>query len=159
MVDGVYNKAVYWPNEIEEKVNNRMGDKFLIRLSVHAEKRIAENHLPKDCYKAFLFGEIVEVEIKNGSVKKIVTRLRHRYNSKKFICSAILLDFDVAFVKTVWVNNEDDNHETIIAYNYVNPGKERDDLISALRRYKAYGSLRKLLDDAANYIEKDDKNV
>ena len=66
-----------------------------------------------------LHGRIVEVEIEDGRVNRIITRLNNRYNSKEDLCAAILLGKDrTARVKTIWVNRIDDTHKTIRIENY-----------------------------------------
>ena len=69
-----------------------------------------------------MYGEVIEAEIKNNSVVKIVARLPNRYNMIEDICAAILLhdeSFYDAKVKTVWTNCAEDNHSTINVSNYI----------------------------------------
>lgn len=120
MKNGVYNKGVYFPFELVQQVDNIVSTQFKILPTYHYAKKAAQLNLPYNCYKAMLYGEIVEVEYNNG-VKKIVTRLPHRYDENLDICAAIMLNGAEAeaVVKTVWVNNHNDNHATINKSNYI----------------------------------------
>lgn len=115
----LYNIGVYCPHDIEIMVENVMKKRYEIVATRHAEHKIAKLRLPDNCYKAMLYGRIVEVEIEDGRVNKIITRLKNRYNSKEDLCAAILLEEDgIAKVKTIWINRLDDSHKTIRMENY-----------------------------------------
>lgn len=115
----LYNVGVYYPHDVEVMVENAMEKRYEIIATRHAEYKIAKLRLPDNCYKAMLYGRIVEVEIEDGRVNKIITRLKNRYNSKEDLCAAILLGEDgVAKVKTIWINQIDDSHKTIRIENY-----------------------------------------
>ena len=70
-----------------------------------------------------LYGEIIEVEVTDGQIVKIATRLPNRKAEDEDICAAIALDygkyFDVARVKTVWANMSYDSHVTIDKSKYI----------------------------------------
>lgn len=70
-----------------------------------------------------LYGEIIEAEVVDGQIVKIVTRLPNRKVKNEDICAAIVLEhgeyFDAARVKTVWANMSYDNHKTIDKSKYV----------------------------------------
>lgn len=115
----LYNIGVYYPHDVEVMVENAMKKRYEIIATRHAEYKIAKLKLPNNCYKAMLHGRIVEVEIEDGRVNKIITRLNNRYNSKEDLCAAILLGEDrTARVKTIWINRIDDSHKTIRIENY-----------------------------------------
>lgn len=115
----LYNIGVYYPHDVEVMVENAMRKRYKIIATHHAEYKIAKLRLPDNCYKTMLHGRIVEVEIKDGRVNKIITRLKNRYNSKEDLCAAILLEEDgIAKVKTIWTNRIDDSHKTIRMENY-----------------------------------------
>ena len=115
----LYNIGVYYPHDVEVMVENAMRKRYEIIATRHAEYKIAKLRLPNNCYKAMLHGRIVEVEIEDGRVNKIITRLKNRYNSKEDLCAAILLGKDrTARVKTIWINRIDDSHKTIRMENY-----------------------------------------
>lgn len=115
----LYNIGVYYPHDVEVMVENAMRKRYEVIATRHAEYKIAKLRLPNNCYKAMLHGRIVEVEIEDGRVNKIITRLNNRYNSKEDLCAAILLGEDrTARVKTIWINRIDDSHKTIRIENY-----------------------------------------
>lgn len=115
----LYNIGVYYPHDVEVMVKKAMRKRYEIIATHHAEYKIAKLRLPDNCYKAMLYGRIVEVEIEDGKVYKIITRLRNRYDSKVDLCAAILLEEDgIAKVKTIWINRIDDSHKTIRMENY-----------------------------------------
>lgn len=115
----LYNIGVYYPYDVEVMVENAMKKRYKVVVTRHAEYKIAKLKLPNNCYKAMLHGRIVEVEIEDGRVNKIITRLKNRYNSKEDLCAAILLEEDrIAKVKTIWINRINDSHKTIRMENY-----------------------------------------
>lgn len=121
--DGTYNRAVFWPVELEMKVNQAMNIRYQIELTNHARQRIEENNLPTGCYKALLYGEVIEAEVQDGKIVKIVTRIPNKRGYNQDICAAIILIHEkfqhFARVKTVWTNNAYDVHQTIDTENYV----------------------------------------
>lgn len=123
---GTYNKAVYWPIELELKLENVMSRRYQIEPTAHLFDRIEQYHLPRGCYKALLYGEIIEAEVdENHNIVKIVTRIPNRYYIDEDICSAIIIDnnlLNIARVKTVWINMNYDTHKTINKNNYVTKG-------------------------------------
>ena len=60
-----------------------------------------------------IHGEIIEAEVRNGSVVKIVTRLPNRRDMTEDICAAILLHSEDFY------DAKDDNHSTIDVSNYI----------------------------------------
>lgn len=119
MQTGIYNKAVYWPIEVKQAIKIAMSKRYIVSPTQHYQFKAEKLTLPNNCYKALLHGEIVEVEVNNGYVVKVVTRLRNRYNHAQDICGAIVLDGVEARVKTVWTNRCNDKHWTIRKENYV----------------------------------------
>ena len=120
--DGVYNKAVLWPDRLVKMISEQLVYRYKVSATKHCLDKCEILHLPKNCYKAMLYGEVIEAEIRNGLVVKIVTRLSNRYNMTEDICAAILLHaegFYDAKVKTIWTNCAEDNHSTIDVSNYV----------------------------------------
>lgn len=120
--DGVYNKAVFWPDKLVEMINKQMVHRYKVSATKHYFDKCRILHLSKNCYKAMMYGEIIEAEVRNGSVVKIVTRLPNRMYMTEDICTAILLHSDGFYdakIKTVWTNQADDNHSTINISNYI----------------------------------------
>lgn len=123
MKTGIYNKAVYWTDELESKVNVLMRKRYRILPTNHCKFKARKLGLPLGCYKAMLYGKIVEVEYnkQTDAVQKIITRLPNRVQDGTDICAAIRFDrFNEARVITIWVNEATDNHKTIRVENYVN---------------------------------------
>lgn len=119
-LNGTFNKNVFWCDEVEYAVQYVLRKKYTIYPTRHYCKRISELHLPRNCYKAMLCGEVIEAEFEFGSVIKIVTRLQDKKFPDKDICAAIILNTDgTAIVRTVWVNRHNDEHSTIHKENYV----------------------------------------
>lgn len=120
--DGVYNKAVFWPDKLVQMIDEQMKCCYKVNATKHYFDKCRMLHLPKNCYKAMMYGEVVEAEIRNGTLVKIVTRLPNHQNMTEDICAAILLHvngfYDVK-VKTVWINQANDNHSTINILNYI----------------------------------------
>lgn len=121
--DGLYNRAIYWPISLELELEEVMSKRYQIAATTHFYERCEQWGFPRGCYKALLYGEIIEAEVIDGRIVKIVTRLPNRKAKDEDICAAILLEhgeyFDVAMVKTVWANMSCDNHATIDKSKYV----------------------------------------
>lgn len=119
-LNSTFNKNVFWCDEVEYAVQYALRKKYTIIPTRHYFKRVSELHLPRNCYKAMLHGEVIEAEFELGSVIKIVTRLQNKKFPDKDICAAISLNVDgTAVVRTVWVNRHNDKHSTIHKENYV----------------------------------------
>ena len=122
MKTGLYNKAVYWTDELESKVKKAMTIRYTVSATKHYKFKARKLGLPLGCYKAMLYGKIVEVEYDKqmDAVQKIITRLSNRVQDGTDICAAIRFDGYEAYVVTVWLNKATDNHKTIRVENYVN---------------------------------------
>ena len=119
---GIYNRAVYWTDELESKVKKAMTIRYTVSATKHYKFKARKLGLPLGCYKAMLYGKIVEVEYDKQTdvVQKIITRLPNRVKDGTDICAAIRFDGYEAYVVTVWLNKATDNHKTIRVENYVN---------------------------------------
>lgn len=119
-LNGTFNKNVFWCDEIEYAVQYALSKKYVVRPTRHYFNRVSELRLPRNCYKAMLHGEVIEAEFDFGSVTKVVVRLQNNKFPDKDTCAAIILNADgTAVVRTVWVNNHNDEHSTIHKENYV----------------------------------------
>lgn len=119
-IDGAYNKAVYWPEYVQVKIREAMTKRYVIKPSSHFYDKCELLSLPYGCYKTALYGEVIEVEIVNNQVVKIITRLQDRKYLHNDNCFAIIFkEYNTALVKTVWQNNHYDNHHTIDKSKYV----------------------------------------
>lgn len=121
--DGLYNRAIYWPISLEIALEDAMNKRYQITATTHFYERCERWGFPRGCYKALLYGEIIEAEVVEGQIVKIVTRLPNRKVENEDICAAIVLEhdeyFDLAIVKTVWANMSYDNHKTIDKSKYI----------------------------------------
>jgi len=64
----------------------------------------------------FLHAKIVELEVKNGCVEKVVARIHH--DARRDLILVVKPD---GFVKTVWLNTKDDKHKTLNRARYRRP--------------------------------------
>ena len=123
MKDGLYNRNVYWNKEVGKSVRNALSMPYTIAPTFHAYNKMAKLRLPKGCYTAMLHGSVIEAQVKNNKVVKIITRLPNRFRPTQDICAAILLEpseiTNKAVVKTIWTNNAWDKHDSINVNNYV----------------------------------------
>lgn len=120
MKNGIYNKAVYWPEELQTKIQKALNRKYKLGLTFHANTKIQKLKLPKNCYKVVLYGEVVEAEIQNGNLVKVITRLkRDNRFVEQDICAAVAIYYPYATVKTVWINETNDKHKTLKIENYI----------------------------------------
>lgn len=121
--NGTYNKAVYWPDTLNKLVEDVLDFRYNVYTTAHCKNRIQEYRLPQGCFTAMLYGEVVEAEYYNGNITKIITKLPNRKNQNQDICAAIMLEHNnyghKAKVKTIWLNERNDKHNTINKENYV----------------------------------------
>lgn len=122
MKSGTYNKAVYWTEELQSKIDKAMSVHYRVKPTAHYQEKAMWLDIPYGFYRTALFGEIVEVEYDSAtdSISKIITRLSNRKNIAEDICAAIALEGRQANVKTIWINHGLDNHKTLRTENYVN---------------------------------------
>ena len=123
MKDGLYNKGIYWSSEVDTAVKTMLNKRYKVVPTFHVYNKIDKLRLPKGCYTTVLHGKVVEAEVENGQVVKVITRLQNKFRPKQDICAAVRLNLDSvtnqAVVKTIWTNAHDDDHETINVSNYV----------------------------------------
>lgn len=121
MKSGTYNKAVYWTEELQSKIDRAMSVHYRVKPTAHYREKVMLLNVPFGFYKAALFGKIVEVEYDSAtdSISKIITRLSNRKNIMEDICTAIALEGNQATVKTIWINHGLDNHKTLRTENYI----------------------------------------
>ena len=121
--DGLYHRAIYSPICPEIALEDAMSKRYQTAATTHFYERCEQWGFPTGCYKALLDGEIIEAEVVEGQIVKIVTRLPNRKTENEDICAAVMLEhgdyFDVARVKTVWANMSYDNHVTIDKSKYI----------------------------------------
>lgn len=118
MKSGIYNKAVYWPVELETRIAEIKSIRQFLSPTQHYKDKAAKLKLRDNCYKVALYGEVVEAEYDNR-ITKIVTRIFNRYNRNQDLCCAIAIDDNELRVKTVWLNDRRDKHYTLNRKNYI----------------------------------------
>ena len=121
--NGVYTKALYWPKEVQKLVRRALQLDYKVFPTEHLLDRLYEYDLPEDCWGDFINGEVVECEIRDRQVYKIVTRTPSCKFEGEHNCAAIVLETGYgrpkARIVTVWINFDDDNHSSIKTENYV----------------------------------------
>ena len=125
MKDGMYNREIFWPDELEKIVQDFFGHKMMVCRTEHYDQRIEEYHLSRGAYRTALSGQVIEVVLSGNCVVKAVTKIPNRRREDKCIVFAISFCWDsylerfVAIVKTAWENDKDDNHPTKDVKKYV----------------------------------------
>lgn len=131
LADGLYNKAVYWPVELEIELKRVISMRYTIAPTNHYYDRCDFWRIPASVCKALIYGEVVEVQVENGQIVKLITRLPNHKNPDEDICGALWLGYNEppvytfpvpiypARVKTVWCNSAYDNHTTIDKTKYI----------------------------------------
>ena len=121
-MEKLYNKGVFWSDKINEAVENKLNQKFLIFPTFHMQVKAHKLNISENCSKASLFGEVVEALFENDVLVKVITRLPNKFNKDEDLCFAVAFvdDCDECFaqVRTVWINRHSDNHSTIHTENY-----------------------------------------
>lgn len=123
-LDGLYNKEVYWPPQVQAVVDHVLSYSYVMSLTNHATEKIAQLDLPTTCYKSLLFGEPIEATFENGRLVKIVFRITNTKNCFEDICGAVRFNINeeknknFASIITVWTNSNTDNHSTLKRENY-----------------------------------------
>lgn len=124
--DGVYHKDVYFPTDLQIVVQYILSRPLYVKPSQHYYGKIEKYGLGSGVYKVALYGEVIEAEIYDGQVVKIVTRIKNKYLDNCSMCFAIQLedlkgigDKNTVVIKTVWLNCEDDNHSTLDRTKYL----------------------------------------
>lgn len=127
--NGIYNKVVYWPEELQIKIAAYQQFKYFLRPTHHYFTRCKKWHLPFNCYKALMYGEVIEAEIQNNCLMKMVIRLPDKKNKNISLCAVIIPcpGIGKAIVKTVWLNKTDDNHSTLNKNNYILKSIDKED--------------------------------
>lgn len=123
MKDGLYSKQVYWNNEIQNKVEELLSQKWYLVPTHHYYNKIEILGVPKGVYRATLYGDVIEVELQNNEISKIITRIPDRIDShNRDICMALSIHKEQNYtitIKTLWTNLKSDTHLTINKSNYI----------------------------------------
>ena len=115
--NGIYNKAIYWPKEVRKMVKRVLERECTIYPTQHMYDRLENYDLPMDIWHEFMDGEVIEAEVKDMVLTKIVTRTPSSRWAGETNCAAIVLEERhgrlTARITTVWINDSSDNHATV----------------------------------------------
>lgn len=123
MKNGTYNINLFFPTELLIAIKLKLNKKYFIHYSKHYQYKCRQLRLPYGVCRTALYGDVTEAEVENGEIKKILTRVKSE-QYKDYLCFVVIFtknkhNKDVAFVKTVWINNYNDNHDTIKKEKYI----------------------------------------
>lgn len=117
----LYHRKVYYPSELDTYCNNILKRNVPIKFSKHFENRVVNakdksrminyNYLFKKIRKT---KKIKPFEVKTnefGTVTKFCFRIS--YNKKKDVIVVMSCKEDCNCLVTAWLNNKEDNHETL----------------------------------------------
>jgi ribosomal protein L2 len=118
-MNGLFHRDVFLPPELITKACNR----FKLTFSKHAREACRNDKygiiIPPTSINPKP-EQIIEVEVVNGNVVKVVARINH--DSRRDLMIAYIPEENgVAFVKTLWFNLTSDNHRTLDKSRYVKP--------------------------------------
>lgn len=113
----LYHKEIGLPPIVKNLINRQ----FKLCYSPHAKHACINDRygiINKPPFNLILNeNNIIEAELNElGGIVKIVVRLP--YDVRFDIALAIIPDFDIAIVKTVWLNEKNDGHKTLDKNNY-----------------------------------------
>lgn len=121
--DGKYNIDVFWPDSLKEELDKVLSKRYYVSRTKHYEEKTKKLHIPCGLYKKALSGSVIEADVINGHVTKIVTRQQDRKFKDSSLCFAVLLGgfhrcgsgyiVEAVRIKTVWINKSTDNHSTL----------------------------------------------
>lgn len=121
--DGLYNRQIYFPNSVKYLIAKTLSSKYKMYPTEHYLLKAKKLNINSNTYKALLYGEVIEVKILKAEITKLVVRLPNKYDANTDICGVLAFNKngnDVFIrVKTVWLNNRFDNHNTIRTEKYV----------------------------------------
>ena len=110
-MNALYHKDVFLPAGIVELFD---GAEFRLDLTFHAKRAAQDDRYGKVTLPSKLTvkgKEIVEAEVVNGEVTKIVVRTPH--DAKRDAVYVLIPNYERATVKTVWFNLVSDKHKTL----------------------------------------------
>lgn len=110
----LYHPKIGFPSSFRRPVGT-----FRTLPSRHARERAAENGFNIPTTINLNDFSIVEIEMINGRLVKIV--VRGEYDEYDDICMAIMPKGGIMFVKTAWLNHWRDNHKTLDRSRYGRP--------------------------------------
>ncbi|RAX52445.1 hypothetical protein CCY99_07285 [Helicobacter sp. 16-1353] len=127
MIDGIYNKSLYFPSELQEMTNKILSYDKKIICTKHALdmqnreqtiKRIGainiQEFITLDSLRS---GEVVECYISKGELTKFVIRIA--YDDKYSICAVVVPSINCNLIVTFYLNDFDDTHRTLGVEKYI----------------------------------------
>jgi hypothetical protein len=107
---GLYHKDVFMP-----PISLPQG-KFNLRYYQHAVEVANRRHIPLLGVLDTKNAEVVEVKTKGAIPEKVVFRIP--FDNGDHLCLAVETTRDTWWVRTLWKNRADDNHETLDTSKY-----------------------------------------
>ena len=121
--NGVYNRAIHWPNEVQKAVRRALQLDYRKVTTEHFMDRLVQYNIADINWEDFINGDVIECEIQDSEAVKIITRTPSEKFEGEHNCAAIRLERGygrpIARYITVWINKESDNHKTIRRENYI----------------------------------------
>ncbi len=112
MKDGLYHKSVGFPGGLEF---SRIAD--LLPTSHCLINATERNISPLPTIFDPQIAEVIEIQIERGKIYKILAR--QPLDTYRDICYAFLVE--TRYIKTVWINLNDDRHATLDRSRYIVP--------------------------------------
>jgi hypothetical protein len=113
----LYHSQIGLPKNVEWF----FGRSYLLTYSRHAQLSCLNDRygvIRKPPFQAQVTREnIIEVETQGNLIIKIVIRVS--YDERFDVVIALIPDFDIATVKTIWLNEKNDFHKTLDKSKYV----------------------------------------
>lgn len=117
----LYNKAVYWPEFIKDEVlhltSAGMYRCYYGNHAIDAAANDSYGDIPLPPMMSFSANDIFEVDIHNGRIVKFLVRIP--MGGVDVIFVLLHRGPGKLFCKTVWINKQDDNHNTLDYSKYV----------------------------------------
>lgn len=115
----LFHRDVFMPTELKFKLNFKNEPLTYSRHAIMAAQtdRYMLNGIKLKSYISFSFKDVVEAEIINNKIAKLVVRLSYDLN---YDITYVLLPGGK--VKTVWLNKKTDQHKTLNVNNYIKKG-------------------------------------
>lgn len=111
----LYHKEVFLPGELIERVSG----KYNLRFGKHAKEACQTDRYGfiYPPLKVFVNKDnILEIQTTNNIIDKIV--IREPYQSSLDLTLVFIPEFGAGFVKTLWLNDKNDKHQSLDASPY-----------------------------------------
>ena len=110
----IFHHSIGFPSTFRRPIGN-----FYTKPSRHAIARAQEKRIDIPRIVNLSDFDIIELEITNGRIAKMV--IRGEYDDYDDICMAVNFDRGSLFIRTVWLNDINDTHNTLDTSKYGRP--------------------------------------